>query len=519
MNLKGTGLRESECAIAFIESLKNPEGTDWAGRPVVLLEWEKDYIRKLLDTRRPDGGLQYEQSLLFLPKKQGKTTLIAGLALFFLFYRKHGQIKCLAQVKDQAALLYKFVSSMIRQSSWLSKRVKVYRAKKMIECRYSDSTLEVLSSDAVGANGMNCSILLFDEVCFSQNSDLWDAVLSGGIMREQLLAIGLSTAGFSTACWGYQFYEKAKAILANPEIDPTFLPVIYEAPPNPDWQNVQTYIDCSPTFREMKTDAVRRIEGMIASAKKDPSELRRILRYHLNQWIGADAATPWIALPKWDECAGGDAAALLGKPCYGGLDLASVSDMTALSLLFPPLEAGGLYALLLKYYMPADTLAEKERRDGGAQYTAWARAGLITATPGDWTDYEFIRRDMKEIADKYQLIGVAVDRAYNAAHICQRLMEDGHNVQPIGQGALTVAPAAREIENLTAKRQLQHFGNPVLRWNIQNCVAKMLDDAGNVKPSKAKSTGRIDGVYAALNAMAMEMAGRGKEGAANVFFF
>lgn len=514
-------MTDGELAISFIESLRNPEGTDWAGEPVRLLRWQKEYICRLLDTKAEDGGRQYEQSLLFLPKKQGKTTFIAGLALYFLYMRKHGQIKCLAQTKDQAALLYRFARSMIRQNEHLStsEKVKIYKGnQKIIDCMYSDSTLEVLSSDAVGVNGMNGSVILFDEICFSDSSELWDAAVSGGIMRKDFLAIGLSTAGFSTASWGYTFYEKAKRILADPSIDPTFLPVIYEAPAGADWTNVQTYIDCSPTFREMGSDAIRRITSMIESAKKNPAEQRRILRYHLNQWVGACDSKPWLPLEKWDECAGGNPEDLLGKPCYAGLDLASVSDMTALALVFP-LE-DNRRAVIMKYYMPADTLADHERRDGGAQYTAWNRAGFITTTPGDWTDYDFIRKDMRELSKKYQILGLAVDRAYNAAHICQQLIEDGHNVQPIGQGTFTVCPAAKELETLITSRKFLHYGNPVLRWNVANCIAKIVDDVGNVRPSKVKSTGRIDGVYAAINALAIEMAFRTRDtGEPNVYFF
>jgi phage terminase large subunit-like protein len=163
--------------------------------------------------------------------------------------------------------------------------------------------------------------------------------------------------------------------------------------------------------------------------------------------------------------------------------------------------------MLLKFYMPADTLAEKERKEGGAQYTAWARAGLIVPTPGNWTDYAYIREDLKRDRQKYQLQGVAVDR-WNASHMVQELVGDGVDAAMIGQGAITICPAARELDDLVAKEKLQHFGNPMLRWQMQNCVAKMIDDAGNVKPSKRKSTGRIDGIYAMLNAVALEISKR-----------
>ncbi len=511
-------MNESEKCIKVIEKFRNPEGTEWAGKPFKLLEWQKNYIRKLLDTMDERGHPRYEQSLLFLPRKQGKTTFIAALALYFLMSRKHGQIKCLAQVKEQAGILYKFVASMIRQDPYLSQRkiCRIYKGNvKKIECYESDSTLEVLSSDAVGALGLNASVLLYDEICFSTSSELWDAVISGGISRKSLLAIGLSTAGWDMAGWGFQFYERAKAIMADPTLDSTFLPVIYEAPMDADWTKAQTYLDCSPTFQEIGEDAIRRIESMIATAQKDPSQLRRIRRYHLNQWIGADAVKLWIPLDKFDLCRE-EVVDMGGRDCWGGLDLGAVKDLTALALLFPPLDTGK-YVALLKFYMPADTLAVREHEDGGAQYTSWARSGLVTATPGWCTDYNYIRNDIRLMREKYNLLGVGVDRMFNATNLIRELAEDGVNVVPMGQGAFTIVPAARELENLIEQRRLAHDGNAVLRWNFANCVGVM-DECGNMKPSKKKSTGRIDGVYSLLNACALELANRQAANAPAIYF-
>jgi phage terminase large subunit-like protein len=510
-------MTESARAITYIEKLHNPEGTDWAGQPIKLLEWEKDYLRKMLDTLDAAGNPKYEQSLLFVPKKQGKTTFLAALALYLLHARKHQQIKVVAQTKEQAGILYSFVASMIRQDDYLSQRevCRVYKSpQRHILCHESDSMLDVLSSDAVTANGFNASILLYDEICFAQSSELWDAVISGGINRKNLLAIGLSTAGWDLNGFGYQFYERAKAILSDPAADPTFLPVIYEAPMDADWRKIETYLACSPTFREIGDEAVRRIKAMIAAAEKDPSQLRRIRRYHLNQWIGSDAVKAWIGLDKFDLCRG-EVGDLTGRVCWAGLDLGAVKDLTALSLLFPPDGDDDLYRLIVRFFMPGDTLAAREKEDGGAQYTEWAKAGWIIPTPGWCTNYDYVRKEIREASEKYQLEGIAIDRMFNAEQLIKQLDEDGHRVIPMGQGAFTIIPAARELENLIERRKLCHDGNPVLRWNIQNCIGVM-DESGNIRPSKKKSTGRIDGVYSTINAVAVEMTIRESGGAPGI---
>ncbi|MCL2647724.1 MAG: terminase large subunit [Phycisphaerales bacterium] len=504
-------MTESSRVITFIERLKHPAGTEWFGQRIKLLEWQKEYLRKLLDTKSDDGSARYEQSLLFLPKKQGKTTFVAAIALALLFLRKHQQVAAVSISKDQAAITHKFCRSMIEQESSLNARCKVYKGHvKKIECPYSDSSLRVYSSDATGANGFDCSILIYDEVCFEKSSELWDAIVSGGINRIHILAIGLSTAGESASGFGYRLYDKAKSIQKNPELDPSFLPVIYEAPrgPNgepPDWTDPNVYLACSPTFKEIGAAAIARIKRMIESAKNHPEEIRKLLRYHLNQWSSVDNTDPWIDVDAWNACPNTlKPEILLGRECFCGIDLASNRDMTAKALLFnlSDIEVG-LWAVLLKFYMPSVGLDQKEKRDAGAMYTTWSKLGILTATPGDVTDYNYIREDCKKDRELYRVRGIAIDRGHGSGYISMQLIEDGHDVIPVGQGALTVAPAAREFSDAVFSKKLVHFDNPVLRWNISNCIARLLDDAGNVKPSKMKSSGRIDGVYAIIDAFAL----------------
>lgn len=494
-------------AIRFIERLRNPEGSEWSGKPLRLLNWQKRFIIRLYDTLTPDHKPQYEHAFLFLPKKQGKTVFAAAMALERMVRKPHSQIKCLGQVKDQAALCYKFIASMIRQDDALSQRknCRVYKGNsRIVECYFSDSTLQVLSSDAVGANGLNGNFIIHDEICFSQYSDLHDAVISGGINRDSFMDIGISTAGMSTAFWGYQYYELAKSILKDPSIDPTFLPVIYEAPMNADWTDPQTYLKCSPTFAEQGGPAIRRIQGMIDAAKRDPAKLRMLRRYQLNQWIGSDAGETWIPLDKWDACCGTmKESDLDGKECYIGLDLAAVKDTTSKVELFP-LE-NGYVAIRLRVYMPADNIADRERTDPGAFYTEWIKRGLMKATPGAVTDYDFIRGDVQESAKTYSVLGVGSD-PWNASQLLKDMEGDGHDVVQVRQGLVTMSPAAKAFERLVYSGKLIHFGNPILRWMISNSVAKVCDSAGNIKITKSHHGARIDGVYAALDALALYLA-------------
>jgi len=195
---------------------------------------------------------------------------------------------------------------------------------------------------------------------------------------------------------------------------------------------------------------------------------------------------------------------LRGRPCYGGLDLASTTDLAALALVFPPVEEGGRYEVLMRFWTPQSSLLERARRDR-APYDAWARDGFLTATPGDVIDYGRIRADVEALAQVYQVREVAFDR-WGAVQMSQELMAAGMTMVQFGQGFASMSGPSKDLERLVLQGKLAHGGHPVLRWNADNVTATT-DPAGNIKPNKAKSTGRIDGVVALI--MALDRALRG----------
>jgi phage terminase large subunit-like protein len=495
------GLEQAEKAITFIERLVHPEGSEWAGKPVVLMQHQKEYIRELLITNET-GKRIIRQSAMFIPKKNAKTTLLAFLILWFLFSEKNGQIVCSANDKEQAGILYGMVKSIIEQLPMLDKHCKIYKGyPNRIECLRSKSVLNHVSSEAVTKNGKNCSIYVADEVGFFESSELWDAIESGQILRSQPLMIGISTAGEDRNSFGGRLYDKTKKILRDRSLDPTFLPVIYEAKPDADWTSPDVWYGCNPSLRELGN--LTFIESQIRAVKEDPTQLRRILRYHLNIWIGSDRQQSWMPLPSWDACDGTiDLASMAGRTCDVGIDIASRNDMSCLMLLFALDD--GRYAAFPRYYMPADTVTEHEKTDK-APYSSWIRDGFITAVPGDYMDSSQIRADLLAFRQQFNVRDVGIDQAHNATDLTKALQEDGFDVVWVGQGWRTIAPTASELGKLVASKRLVHNGNPVLRWNIENCRSKIIDDAGNEVPSKKRSAGRIDGVYALLDALAREI--------------
>jgi phage terminase large subunit-like protein len=220
----------------------------------------------------------------------------------------------------------------------------------------------------------------------------------------------------------------------------------------------------------------------------------------LNFCIWTEQAVRWMPMDKWDACAGSVNAAMLAKaPCFAGLDLASTSDLAALVLVFPQ-DVG--YKVLPFFWVPEETVnrrSEKER----IPYDLWVRQGLIKATEGAVIDYEVIRRDINQLADKYAIQEIDFD-PWNATHLRQDLERDGFICPEIRQGFQTLSAPTKELERLVLANELQHGNNPVLRWNASNVTIKT-DPAGNIKPDKETSTDKIDGIVALITALSRAM--------------
>jgi phage terminase large subunit-like protein len=207
-----------------------------------------------------------------------------------------------------------------------------------------------------------------------------------------------------------------------------------------------------------------------------------------------------MPLPKWDASAGSiDLEKLRGRKCYAGLDLSSKTDITAFVLVFPPEEPGEPYIIIPFFWIPQDELQEKEERDG-VPYRKWVREGYVMTTPGNIIDYRFIRKTINELRELYEIEEIGFD-TWNATQFSLELDEDGHTMVPIIQGFKSLSEPMKEFEAQVLAGKLWHGGNPVLRWMVDNVVVRM-DPNGNIAPDKKKSTAKIDGIAATLNAMA-----------------
>ncbi len=472
-----------------------------AGRPFVLEPWQRSIVREVFGRKRGDGLRQYRKLYLEVPRGNGKSTFAAGLALYLLAVDGERSAKVYSAAADraQAGIVFETAEKMVGASPFLAKHIRAYRNKTM-EYAGSGSKYIVLSSDAYTKHGLNPSGIVFDELHAQPNRELYDVLNTAMGKRSQPLMVMITTAGYdrNSICW--EQHEYARRVAAGEIDDPTYLAAIFAAEVDDDWTKPGTWRKANPNYGVSVREEFLLQECRVAL--ESPAYQNTFRRLYLNQWTAQE--NRWIDMGAWDAC-GQALPDLTGRPCFGGLDLASTTDIAALVLAFPPgargegrgAEEEPIY-LMPFFWIPAEAMVERERRDR-VPYSTWVRQGLVEATPGNVIDYGYIRRRINELAERYEIREIAFDR-WNATQLSIELQGDGVNMVEMGQGFASMSAPSKELLRLILAGGVAHGANPVLRWMADNVSARQ-DPAGNVKPDKSKSTNRIDGIVAAIMAI------------------
>jgi len=480
-------------AVEFIERRLVHIDGKWAGTPFTLPEWQREgIIRPIFGTLREDGTRQYRTAFIAIPRKNGKSTLSAAIALKMLFAdgEPGAQIFSAAADKDQARIVFNAAWRMIEASPALLKRSRRYRVGT-IEVPSTGSIYRVLSADAFSKHGLNAHGVLFDELHAQPNRELWDVLTTSVGARRQPLIIAITTAGYDRNSICYEVWNYAEQVLSGVIEDPTFFGYIKSAPPDADWRDERVWREVNPAI-ESGFRSIEEMRELARRANHTPALQNTFRRLYLDQWTSQE--TRWLDLAAWDATAGLVVAdKLKGRVCYAGLDLASTTDLAALCLVFPMED--GTFEVLPYFWIPAENIEERVKRDR-VPYDVWVRQGLIQATPGNVIDYKAIRLKLDELSKVYNIREVGYDR-WGAVQLSQDLDAAGFTVVPIGQGFASLSSPTKELLNLVLAGRLRHGGNPVLRWNADNVVVRQ-DPAGNIKPDKSKSRERIDGVVALI---------------------
>lgn len=457
-----------------------PEGK-FVGQPVKLAEFQQDVIRGIYDTPT-------RRAIVSFGRKNAKTTLSAFLLLLHLCgpeSRANSQLYSAAQSRDQASILFALAAKVVRMSPDLAAVVTIRDTAKQLFCPDLGTLYRALSADAATAYGLSPVFIVHDELgqVKGPRSELYEALETASAAQEQPLSIVISTQAPTDADLLSVLIDDALA--GN---DPTQKCWLYTAPTDADPFSDEAIRAANPAFDIfMNKEEVRR---QAEDARRMPSREAAYRNLICNQRV--EARNPFVTRSVWEGC-GALAEPLEGKRVWGGLDLSSVSDLTALVLVS---DEGDVHPT---FWLPGDGLAEKSRNDR-VPYDVWARDGWLETTPGRSIEYEFIAHHLREVFDACDVQALAFDR-YNMRFLKPWLERVGFTEDELerfvefGQGFASMSPALRELESKILNAQLKHGNHPVLAMCANNATV-VQDPAENRKFVKSRASGRIDGMVA-----------------------
>lgn len=475
----------------FAEFLVHTKG-EHSGKPFVLLPWQRDIISDVYGTLKADGTRRYRNVYIEVPRKQGKSHLLAGLCLYeLLFGDEGGEIYACANSREQARILFNIATDIVACSKRIRGLVTVYKnglfnAKKR-------SIFKVLSRDANTALGVNASFVVMDELLGAPDDALYNSMVTSLGARRQPLMFSITTAGWSRVSFCYQLHEYTEKVISGVLEDAAFYGRIYGIREGEDWTSPEIWAKCNPSLNY--TVPLEFLQSEYNRAKEFPQFENPFKTLYLNAWLSSEKS--WITDEQWTACEDRSLTIddFLGEPCYAGLDLSSTQDLTALVLCF---HREGKFYLFPYAFCPEDGIKYRSRKDK-VPYEIWADAEFLTATPGNATDYDYIISKLGEIKEKFNLAEVTVDR-WNSSFLVTKLQEQGFIVTLFGQGFSSMTSPVRAMERLVLQKNIVHSGHPVMRWCMSNVLLKV-DPAGNSKPDKGKSREKIDIIVASLMAL------------------
>lgn len=504
---------QAQRVIDFVQQLRHTKG-EWANArlrdPRIRLEpWEQFVLWNVFGWRRENGYRRFVEAYVEVARKNGKTTFAAAVANYaFLADRPReegAEIYAIATKKDQAKISWDEAVRQIQRHPVLRKHTKTYKNANTVSVPGSASMFRPLGRDSKTEDGLNAHFILVDEYHAHPTDGMRQIMKDSTAARAQPLEFIITTAGFDKNSPCYKERERVVTTLeravtrtTDDPIDETTFGIIYTLDDGDDWTDESVWVKANPNLGVSVYP--ERLQEQVQVALMSPHLQNDIKTKRLNVWTQAE--TRWILDEKWMRTAFQVRAQdLVHRPAYVGLDLSASQDLSAYVLCIPPQEPLEKFALIPRFFMPADNVLERERTDK-VPYSYWIEQGLIHATPGDVIDYDFIEQCLLQDAESFDLREVAYD-PWKAQEIVNHLTEANFVMVPIFQRYSGMAAPTDTFEKMVLGQQIAHGGNPILRWNV-SCVEVKSDRQGNIMPMKPRrdTTGkRIDGVVASIMAL------------------
>lgn len=454
---------------------------------------------RLFGWKRADGTRRFRWLYLEIAKKNGKSTWLSAICLYLAIGDGEGaaEVHVNAFTRAQATIVYSEAARMVKRSPALRRRLEVLRTASRIVDPRTDSFICANSADADANDGPNASAVIFDELHRQRGRLLWEVFEYAGVARTQPLHLSVTTAGSDVHGVWHEQREYSERVNAGLIADWEHLGVVYRADPSDDIDDPETWRKANPSLGvTLSYDDFR---ADLAKAKETPTKLANFKRLRLN--IISAAATKFLDPQRWRSLAAAFAPEE-GAACYLGLDMSSRIDLTALAFLFP--RGDDHWHAVVRMYLPEDRLEQVEHQHR-SQYRSWAEAGHLRLCDGGEIDYEQVIADIDEACTRYKVLALGSDPMF-AQQLMQQMQSAGLTVYEVRQQQWSVSGPTKDLERWAVTGKLTHDGNPVLSWCADNASVER-GSAGGIRLSKSKSTGKIDGVVAIVNAIAAFLQG------------
>lgn len=489
--------------IGFFRDVLVLNGGEYEGVPYEPLGWQSFILGSLFGWKGPDGYRRFRVAYIETGKGSGKSPLAAGIGLYGMMAdgEARAEVYAAATKKDQAMILFRDAVAMVDQSPQLTRRIHksgVGANAWNLAYLQQGSFFRPISADD-GQSGPRPHIALLDEIHEHRNGNVVEMLRAGTKSRRQALIVMITNSGASKQSYCWERHDQAVKVAAGQIEDDALFSYVCALDDGDDpMKDEKCWEKANPSLSN-GLPGVKYIREQVREARGMPGKESIVRRLNFCQWV--EAESPWIGSDVWFSAQDKDfdPNGLLGRRCWGGLDLSSTQDLTALALLFEPSDADPQWRLVVHFWLPNDGLHDKADRDR-VPYIVWRDAGYLHTTPGRAIDLLYVATQAAEIASLYDLQSIGYDR-WQIEGFKQLLGREGISLplEPFGQGFKDMSPALNEFERLLISGHLRHGGNPVMTWCAANAVT-VSDPAGNRKVSKEKATGRIDGIVAAIMA-------------------
>lgn len=485
----------AERPIAFIERFCKHSKGEWAGQPLRLELFQKAFISALFGfVDAKTGYRKYRETLFYVARKNGKSVMLSGLALYMLIADQEAgaEVYSVASKKDQAKIIYEETYNMVRQSPDLLQVIK--KRKSDLYFPLTFSKFQPLGKNSDTLDGLNSSLVIIDELHSIKDRNLYEVMKQSQSARRQPLLVMITTAGTVRECIFDDMYKYACGVCDGTIIDPHFLPIIYELDSKEEWLDPMKWEKANPGLNRIKK--LDDLISKVSRAKQSPRDLTGVLVKDFN--VIQSVASTWIT---FDDAANPETFELerfKGYYAIGGADLSRSGDLTAATLLFMDKQEKRYVTQM--YFLPKDNFEQRVKEEK-IPYDKWYEAGLLRLCEGNSINYSDVTAWFLEMVEKYDVTPAWIYYdPYSAAYWVQEMQSHGFNMVKCYQGVKTLSLPMQQLGQDLAAKKVNYNANPLLLWCITNTGVKT-DVNGNIQPVKATNPKyRIDGLASLLDA-------------------